>query len=126
MAGDTGKSKKRRGKFIDLTRACARLMIGEEGADCGMLEFNGWDTHNNQSARLAKQLGELDQGLQSLKTGLGKQWEDTVVIIASEFGRTAKENDTGGTDHGTGGAMFIGGGAIRSQIFIEGWHHSVQ
>jgi uncharacterized protein (DUF1501 family) len=113
LVGDkNGKKKKRQGKFIDLSKACAKFMVGEEGVDCAMLEMGGWDTHNNQSSRLDQKLTELDQGLAELKLGLGNEWENTVVIIGTEFGRTAKENGTGGTDHGTASAMFLAGGAI--------------
>lgn len=107
------KSKKKKGKFLDLTTSCAKLMVGEQGVDCAMLELGGWDTHNNQVNRLNQKLTELDQGLEHLKVSLGNEWKNTVVIIGTEFGRTAKENGTGGTDHGTGSALFIGGGAVK-------------
>ncbi|NQZ90524.1 MAG: DUF1501 domain-containing protein [Colwellia sp.] len=114
LVGDKkGKKKKRQGKFIDLTKACAKLMVGEQGVDCAMLELGGWDTHNNQGTRLNNNLAELDNGLAELKAGLGKEWQNTVVIIGTEFGRTAKENGTGGTDHGTGSALFLAGGAVN-------------
>ncbi len=122
LVGDNkGKKKKRQGKFIDLTKACAKLMIDKDGVDCAMLELGGWDTHNNQSARLNSKLAELDQGLAELKTGLGKEWQNTVVIIGTEFGRTAKENGTGGTDHGTGSALFIAGGAVKGGKVQGSW-----
>jgi len=105
--------KKRKGKFNDLAKSCAKLMSGEQGLDCAMLELGGWDTHNNQSLRLARKLSELDNGLAELKAGLGDEWQNTVVIIGTEFGRTAKENGTGGTDHGTASALFLAGGAVN-------------
>jgi uncharacterized protein (DUF1501 family) len=88
-------------------------MVGAEGLDCAMLELGGWDTHNNQSNRLNQKLAELDNGLAELKAGLGNEWENTVVIIGTEFGRTVKENGTGGTDHGNGSALFLAGGAVN-------------
>jgi len=106
-------SNKRKGKFIDLAKSCAKLMTAEQGMDCAMLELGGWDTHNNQSTRLARKLTELDSGLAELKSGLGEQWQNTVVIIGTEFGRTAKENGTGGTDHGTASALLLAGGAVK-------------
>lgn len=112
MLKDKDGNKKRKGKFLDLTKSCAKLMVDEQGLDCAMLELGGWDTHNNQGNRLTQKLTELDQGLAHLKFGLGNEWKSTVVIIGTEFGRTAKENGTGGTDHGTGSALFIGGGAV--------------
>tara|TARA_R110002167_G_scaffold91458_1_gene245964 strand:+ start:1085 stop:2089 length:1005 start_codon:yes stop_codon:yes gene_type:complete len=97
---------------MEADRACAKLMVGDDGFDCAMLEFGGWDTHNNQSNRLEQKLVELDNGLAELKAGFGKEWQNTVVLIGTEFGRTAKENGTGGTDHGTGSALILAGGAV--------------
>jgi len=110
---DNNGQNKRQGKFNELAKSCAKLMTTEQGVDCAMLELGGWDTHNNQSTRLAKKLTELDNGLAELKAGLGEEWNNTVVIIGTEFGRTAKENGTGGTDHGTASALFLAGGAIN-------------
>jgi len=121
MAGSMGNSTKRKGKFIELSKACAKLMSGKNGVDCAMLELGGWDTHNNQASRLKRQLSELDHGLTALKTGLHDQWQNTVVIVATEFGRTAKENGTGGTDHGTASAMFLAGGAIKGGKVLGNW-----
>jgi uncharacterized protein (DUF1501 family) len=108
----TTNNKNRSGKFIEISKACANLMVGDEGHDCAMLELGGWDTHNNQSNRLEQKLTELDNGLAALKAGFADEWKNTVVIIGTEFGRTVKENGTGGTDHGTGSALFIAGGAV--------------
>ncbi len=121
MAGATSAKSRRQGQFLELSKACARLMRGDNGVDCAMLEFGGWDTHNNQAIRLSRQLSQLDQGLQNLKLGLGEHWPNTVVIVASEFGRTAKENGTKGTDHGTAGAMFLAGGAINGGRVLGDW-----
>ena len=122
LVGDNKRKRnKRKGKFIDLSKACAKLMVGEQGVDCAMLELGGWDTHNNQGLRLDGKLRELDQGLAELKSGLGKEWQNTVVIIGTEFGRTAKENGTGGTDHGTGSALFLAGGAINGGKVKGSW-----
>ncbi len=117
-----GSSKKRKlGKFVNLAKSCAKLMVGETGLDCAMLEMGGWDTHNNQHFRLSRQLSELDNGLLALKNGLGEEWQNTVVMVATEFGRTAKENGTGGTDHGTASAMFLAGGAIKGGRVLGQW-----
>ncbi|WP_077341768.1 DUF1501 domain-containing protein [Pseudocolwellia agarivorans] len=120
MAG-SAVSEKRKGKFIDLTKACAQLLKNNNTIDCAMLELGGWDTHNNQDVRLKKQLTELDNGLESLKEGLGETWKDTIVIVATEFGRTAKENGTGGTDHGTASNMFIAGGSVKGGKVLGDW-----
>jgi uncharacterized protein (DUF1501 family) len=116
-----GKSNSKKGRFSDLAKSCANLMVKDNSIDCAMLELGGWDTHNNQNARLARQLTLLDDGLAELKSGLGKQWQDTVVIVASEFGRTVKQNGTSGTDHGTGNALFLAGGAVNGGQVLGKW-----
>ncbi|GAA6204570.1 DUF1501 domain-containing protein [Thalassotalea sp. SU-HH00458] len=117
---ESGTNKKQ-GKFVNLSKACAKLMSGEQGVDCAMLELGGWDTHNNQANRLDNKLTELDNGLAQLKQGLGQEWNNTVVVVATEFGRTAKENGTGGTDHGTASALFLAGGAIDGGKVEGNW-----
>jgi uncharacterized protein (DUF1501 family) len=121
VGSDNIKGKKQQGTFVELSKSCAKLMVGNQGPDCAMLELGGWDTHNNQSKRLDKSLIELDSGLAALKEGLGEQWQNTVVIIGTEFGRTAKENGTGGTDHGTGSALFLAGGAVNGGNVKGNW-----
>lgn len=120
MAG-TSISEKRKGKFADLAKSCAQLLKNNKKIDCAMLELGGWDTHNNQKVRLKKQLAVLDNGLESLKQGLGDTWKDTVVIVATEFGRTARENGTGGTDHGTASSLFIAGGSVKGGKVLGEW-----
>jgi len=121
LQNKVGKSNSKKGRFSDLAKSCANLMVRDKTIDCAMLELGGWDTHNNQNARLARQLTLLDGGLSELKTGLGKQWQDTVVIVASEFGRTVKQNGTLGTDHGTGSALFLAGGAVNGGQVLGKW-----
>ncbi|AAZ28269.1 DUF1501 domain-containing protein [Colwellia psychrerythraea] len=121
MVGDRALNIKKKGQFIELSKSCANLMMGNNGVDCAMLELGGWDTHNNQATRLSRQLKALDQGLKALKDGLKDQWQDTVVVVATEFGRTVKENGTGGTDHGTASAMFIAGGSVNGGKVLGNW-----
>ncbi len=115
------QTTQRQGRFIDLVRSCASLMVGPQGNDCAMLELGGWDTHKGQANRLARSLKELDKGLAVLKEGLGGEWQNTVVVVGTEFGRTAKENGTGGTDHGTASALFFAGGAINGGRVLGQW-----
>ncbi len=76
--------------------------------------INGWDTHNRQQTALKGALGQLSDTILELQSGLGPEiWGKTAVVAMTEFGRTVRENGTGGTDHGTGGAMVLAGGAIR-------------
>ncbi|XQW86841.1 DUF1501 domain-containing protein [Thalassotalea piscium] len=117
----SNQNNKQQGRFVELSKACAKLITAEQGVDCAMLELGGWDTHSNQANRLSKKLTELDTGLAELKMGLGEEWKNTVVIIGTEFGRTVKENGTLGTDHGTGSAMFLAGGGLNGGKVLGQW-----
>jgi uncharacterized protein (DUF1501 family) len=107
----------------EVSSLAARLLRGE----CRIASFsiNGWDTHVNQGKRLGQCLSALSEAVVTLKTGLGDAWADTLVIAASEFGRTARFNGSGGTDHGTGGAAFFAGGLLANgmggKIIAEKW-----
>jgi uncharacterized protein (DUF1501 family) len=99
----------------------AAKMLTGEGARIAMIETNGWDTHSGQRGRLNAQLRNLDQTLASLKTGLGPDWINTLVVVATEFGRTARPNGTGGTDHGQASAAMLLGGAVRGGTVVADW-----
>jgi uncharacterized protein (DUF1501 family) len=82
----------------------------------GFVDVGGWDTHVNQGGAdgyLAGRIGELGRGLAALKTALGDKWNDTLVIVVSEFGRTFRENGDRGTDHGHGSVYWVLGGQVR-------------
>lgn len=113
MKAMMGESGQQNGQFKSLATGCARLLKGES-ADCAMLELGGWDTHNNQAGRLARQFGILDEGLGAIKQELGSEWDNTLVIVATEFGRTVKQNGTQGTDHGTASMMMLAGGKLKN------------
>ena len=98
----------------------AKMLLGD-GARIAMIETNGWDTHSAQRGRLANQLRELDQTLAALKTGLGSEWSNTLVVVATEFGRTVRPNGTGGTDHGEGSAAMLIGGAVAGGRVLADW-----
>jgi len=99
----------------------AKLLAGDSGARIAMIETNGWDTHSGQQGRLAAQLRNLDGIVGSLKTGLGDDWANTLVVVATEFGRTARPNGTGGTDHGEGSLAMLLGGAVAGGKVIADW-----
>ena len=87
------------------------------------MEIGGWDTHANQGLEqgaLARNLTSLDDGLDAFKTEMGPAWRNTVVIIATEFGRTVAPNGGSGTDHGTGAAAFLAGGAVQRRARAGG------
>jgi len=99
----------------------AAKMLSGNGARIAMIETNGWDTHSGQRGRLNVQLRNLDQLLAALKTGLGADWANTLVVVATEFGRTAKPNGTGGTDHGQASAAMLLGGAVNGGRVVADW-----
>jgi uncharacterized protein (DUF1501 family) len=98
----------------------AKMLLGD-GARIAMIETNGWDTHSAQRGRLTAQMRDLDQTVAALKAGLGSEWSNTLVVIATEFGRTARPNGTGGTDHGQASAAILLGGAVAGGKVIADW-----
>jgi uncharacterized protein (DUF1501 family) len=86
-----------------------------------MIELGGWDTHANQRGAFARVASQLDALLAAYKAGMGTGWADTMVVVATEFGRTARLNGTGGTDHGTAGAALVMGGGVRGGRVIADW-----
>ena len=99
----------------------ASLMAGAQGARVVMVETTGWDTHAGQRGRLNAQLTGLDALLAALRDNLGPAWADTLVVIATEFGRTAAVNGTGGTDHGTGSLAMLAGGTVLGGRILSDW-----
>jgi uncharacterized protein (DUF1501 family) len=99
----------------------AKLLTGDSGARIAMIETGGWDTHSGQRGRLNAQLRGLDQLVGALKAGLGADWADTLVIVATEFGRTVAPNGTGGTDHGQASAAMLLGGAVAGGKVVADW-----
>ncbi|MBO9714324.1 DUF1501 domain-containing protein [Sphingomonas sp.] len=99
----------------------AKLLAAENGARVAMIETGGWDTHAQQRGRLGAQLRGLDGMIGALKEGLGPLWADTMVVVATEFGRTVKVNGTGGTDHGTGSLAMLMGGAVNGGRVVADW-----
>lgn len=86
-----------------------------------MIETGGWDTHSAQNVRLTNQLKALDTMIAALRDGLGPLWNKTTVLVATEFGRTAAANGTGGTDHGQGSVAMLMGGAVDGGRVIADW-----
>jgi uncharacterized protein (DUF1501 family) len=102
-------------------RMAAGFLARADGPRIAMIETAGWDTHSAQNPRLAAQLRGLDAMLASLREGLGAAWAQTVVLVATEFGRTAAANGTGGTDHGTGAVAMLAGGAVQGGRIVADW-----
>ncbi len=104
-----------------LGRIAAGFMARADGPRVAMIETSGWDTHSGQDARLAFQLRGLDGLIGALREGMGPAWVQTVVVVATEFGRTVAANGTGGTDHGTAAAAMVIGGAVHGGRVLADW-----
>ncbi|MFM9975991.1 MAG: DUF1501 domain-containing protein [Beijerinckiaceae bacterium] len=110
--------------MIQAAQGAARLLAASDGPRVAALSFDGWDTHANQggaTGRLATLLGGLDGAFAAFEEGLKPVWNDTAVIVVTEFGRTARVNGTVGSDHGTGTVAFLLGGAIAGGKVFADW-----
>ncbi|CAH2896927.1 MAG: hypothetical protein PCALPYG88_2476 [uncultured Paraburkholderia sp.] len=117
LAGDAGA----RQDPASLGKLAASFLSRDDGPRIAMIETGGWDTHSAQSTRLANQLKALDTMLAALRDDMGPAWSKTTVLVATEFGRTAAANGTGGTDHGTGSVAMVLGGAVAGGRVIADW-----
>lgn len=120
MAGGMGGEGNRRDASA-LGRMAAGFLARADGPRLAMIETAGWDTHSAQNARLPNQLQRLDSLVTGLREGLGTAWAQTVILVATEFGRTVAANGTGGTDHGTGAVAMLIGGAVQGGRVIADW-----
>lgn len=105
-------------------RDVAKLAGGLLREDYRIAAFSvdGWDTHAGQKGQFARTVKDLTIALTTLKDALGADvWKKTVVLAMTEFGRTVRENGTGGTDHGTGGVAILAGGGIDGGRVLGNW-----
>ena len=130
IAGDQMAEAKKGGRgneakqFGELMTSAAKFLTTDGGPTIAVVELGGWDTHANQgttAGALANRLSALDTGIANLRDGLGDTWSDTSIVIVTEFGRTVHVNGTRGTDHGTGTAALLIGGAINGGNVITDW-----
>ena len=111
-------------RYTEVIHAAAEFLRRAEGPKVAVFDTTGWDTHANEGSaqgQLAGRLAALDAGLRSLKEQLGPVWNNTAVLLATEFGRTAAINGTRGTDHGTASAAFLLGGAVKGGRVVVDW-----
>ncbi len=129
MANLNGKAMMKAGgdaieQMRKLSTGAARLMAADDGPRIVALAFEGWDTHvaeGGATGRLANLLGGLDDALAAFESGLGAAWGRTVVVVVTEFGRTARVNGDSGCDHGTGSVAFLAGGAVAGGRVVADW-----
>lgn len=110
--------------FAEAAGMAAKFLGRPDGPRIGALAFDGWDTHVGEGpvkGRLADLLGALDEAIAALASNFGDAWRDTVAVAITEFGRTARINGGGGTDHGTAGVALIVGGALKGGRVLADW-----
>lgn len=101
----------------------AQLIKSNVGLEVAFADVGGWDTHVNQggaNGQLAQRLMDFSQSISTLVADLGDRMDDVIILTMSEFGRTVRQNGTGGTDHGHAGAMFVLGGNLKGQKTVHG------
>ncbi len=109
--------------FARMARNMARVLRRNPRFSLAFVDVGGVDTHANQETILERALSSLSEGIVALRSELGNaEWQRTRVLVCSEFGRTVRENGTGGTDHGHGGLMLLTGGAVRGGRMLGGFH----
>jgi len=111
----------RGGDVTDLAWRAGLLLADPDGPRIATLDSDGWDMHATQIARMGWQLRDLDQTIAALHRGLGSAWDQTVVLIVTEFGRTVRPNGSGGTDHGTASVAMLVGGAVAGGRMAGIW-----
>jgi uncharacterized protein (DUF1501 family) len=129
MMGGAAGGKGAVGMLPALTRKAADFMLQPKGPQIVMLEQGGWDSHanlTNEKSAFLNNVHQLDESLGLLQEQLSApsangMWGRTVIVVATEFGREVAINGTRGTDHGTGGAAFVLGGAVRGGQVLADW-----
>ena len=113
-----------RSPFGQSLRQIAQLIKSGVGLEVAFADVGGWDTHVNQggaTGQLAARLADFAQAIAALTIDLGDRMGDVVIVTMSEFGRMAKQNGNGGTDHGHAGALFVIGGAVKGGKVFGRW-----
>jgi len=113
-----------RSPFGQDLRQIAQLIKSDVGLEIAFADVGGWDTHVNQgnvTGQLAARLADFGKSVSALVTDLGDRMDDVMILTMSEFGRMAKQNGNGGTDHGHAGVMFVVGGSVRGHTVHGKW-----
>jgi len=116
--------RSRRGAISPILQATADFLKKPDGPNIAAVEFSGWDTHANQGlagGALDRLLGQLAGGIVGFRKAMGESWQDTTLVVMTEFGRTARPNGTGGTDHGTAGVGLVAGPRVSRSRVLTDW-----
>ncbi|MCV3737707.1 DUF1501 domain-containing protein [Rhizobium sp. TRM96647] len=112
--------ERRNAGVVAVARLAAGMLSGEHRI--ASFTINGWDTHVGQERTFKRPVTDLCTAILTLKANLSPQvWRKTAILAITEFGRTARENGSGGTDHGTGGLAIIAGGAVAGGRVYGTW-----
>ena len=111
-------------RFGNDMRQIAQLIKANLGVEAAFTDIGGWDTHQNQGSvdgQLANVLRDFSESIAAFWTDMGSGAENVVLVTMSEFGRTARQNGTGGTDHGHANVMFVLGGPVKGGKVYGQW-----
>jgi uncharacterized protein (DUF1501 family) len=110
--------------FGNSMKQIAQLLKANLGVEAAFSDIGGWDTHQNQggaNGQLANRLKEFSETIAAFWQDMGSDQENITLVTMSEFGRTARQNGTGGTDHGHANVMFVLGGAVKGGKIYGKW-----
>ncbi len=110
--------------FGNSLKQIAQLLKANLGVEAAFSDIGGWDTHQNQgnvTGQLANRLKEFSDTIAAFWADMGKDSENITLVTMSEFGRTARQNGTGGTDHGHANVMFVLGGSVKGGKVYGKW-----
>ena len=113
-----------RSPFGQHLRQIAQLIKADVGLEIAFADVGGWDTHVNQggsTGQLANRFDDFARSINALVTDLGDRMADVTIMTMSEFGRTARQNGNGGTDHGHASALFVIGGDVKGKKVHGRW-----
>lgn len=122
MTGDSVfRTEFPRTPFGNAIRTASQVIASKAGAAAIKVSLNGFDTHSGQQGTQARLLKDLAEGIAALKSALVEvgRWQSTLVMTYAEFGRRLRENQSGGTDHGTASAHFVTGGKVKGGLYGE-------
>lgn len=102
-------------------RQLAQLIKADVGLRVGVADAGGWDTHSNQPGQLNRNLADLAQAIAAFHRDLGERMRDVVLVAATEFGRTVRQNGALGTDHGSGSVALVLGGEVSGGKLHGRW-----
>src|SRR5437870_10603647 len=109
------------GQFGQSLQQVARLIKANVGVEAAFADIGGWDHHVNEAPQMTNLLQQFGASLAAFVRDMGDRMEDIVLVTMSEFGRTAREDGDGGTDHGHGNVMMVLGGPVRGGTVYGRW-----